>query len=330
MVTPHVKNAITQRGARHIAHAHTVIKLQAQALEQFADAIPGDLSTAIETILATSGRVIVSGIGKSGHVGRKIAATLASTGTPALFVHPSEASHGDLGMIAEGDICMLLSNSGETSELADLITYARRFAIPLIGVSRKADSTLMRAADIKLLLSDAREACAIGMAPTTSTTMTMVLGDAIAVALMHARGFRPEDFRIFHPGGKLGAQLKTVAQLMHRGDAIPRVRSDTAMPEVLITMTSGGFGIAVVTDGEGVVTGIVTDGDLRRNISDLMTHTAGTIATREPVTLPPETLVVDALALMNERKISVLLVVAEDMRPLGILHMHDLLRAGVA
>lgn len=323
------KTAVPDRNA-HMAHARGVLSLQAQALKQFAYAVPTDFGASVEAILAATGRVIVSGIGKSGHVGRKIASTLASTGTPALFVHPSEASHGDLGMITEGDICLLISNSGETSELADLLAYTRRFAIPLIGVSRMSDSTLMRAADLKLLLPNAPEACAIGMAPTTSTTMTMVLGDALAVALMHARGFQPENFRVFHPGGKLGAQLKTVEQLMHGRDALPCVRKDASMPAVLIAMTSGGCGVAVVMEDDGRLFGVVTDGDLRRNISDLMTLTAGAIATREPVTLPPETLAADALAVMNQRKITVLLVMSEGRCPVGILHMHDLLRAGVA
>ncbi len=320
----------TDLHATHIQQARKVFELEAKALDQFAGAIPADFGPAVETIMAATGRVIVSGVGKSGHVGRKIAATLASTGTPALFVHPSEASHGDLGMITRGDICILISNSGESAELGDMVAYARRFAIPLIGISRRIDSTLMRAADLKLLLPDAPEVCAIGMAPTTSTVLTMALGDALAVALMNARGFRPEDFSVFHPGGKLGAQLSRVGQLMHGADALPLVARDTAMPDVLLAMTSGGFGVAVVTAEDGTLHGIVTDGDLRRNITRLMEGTAGTFASRNPKTVGPDTLAAEAMALMNEAKITVLLVIDEGRQPVGILHMHDLLRAGVA
>lgn len=320
----------TDQEIAHVAHAREVFELEAKALHQFASEIPEDFGPAIETILAAKGRVIVSGVGKSGHVGRKIAATLASTGTPALFVHPSEASHGDLGMITGDDICILISNSGESAELADLLVYARRFAIPLIGVSRRPDSTLMRAANLKLLLPDAPEVCAIGMAPTTSTTLTMALGDALAVALMKARGFRPEDFSVFHPGGKLGARLTYVRQLMHNSGALPLVRHDTPMTEALITMTSGGFGVAVVLAQDGTLQGVVTDGDLRRNIARLMDGTAGTFASRDPITVDPEMLAADALAQMNAASITVLIVVDGARKPVGILHLHDLLRAGVA
>jgi arabinose-5-phosphate isomerase len=314
----------------HVICARKVFRLEAKALDQFADSIPADFGPAVEAILAASGRVIVSGVGKSGHVGRKIAATLASTGTPALFVHASEASHGDLGMITKGDICILISNSGESVELVDLVAYARRFKIPLIGISRRSDSTLMRAANLRLLLPEAPEVCAVGMAPTTSTTLTMALGDALAVALMNARGFRSEDFRVFHPGGKLGAQLRRVGQLMHGADALPLVCRNAPMPEVLLEMTSGGFGVAVVTGENGTLHGIVTDGDLRRNIADLMSGTAESFASRDPITVNSDTLAADALATMNEAKITVLLVVDEARYPVGILHMHDLLRAGVA
>jgi arabinose-5-phosphate isomerase len=321
---------ITKFHSAHDRHACKVLELEAEALKQFAAAIPPDFSPAVEKIMASKGRVIVSGIGKSGHVGRKIAATLASTGTPALFVHPSEASHGDLGMITEADICLLISNSGESSELGDMIAYSRRFAIPLIGISRCIDSSLMRAADLQLLLPGAPEVCAIGMAPTTSTTLTMALGDALSVALMHARGFRSEDFTVFHPGGKLGAKLIQIDQLMHGADDVPLVTYDTPMPEALITMTSGGFGVAIVTLEDGTVHGIITDGDLRRNIENLMNGTAGSFASTKPLIVQATTLAAEALAIMNAAKITVLLVVDEANRPVGILHMHDLLRAGVA
>ena len=312
------------------AIARRVIGVESEALARLAGELPESFDGAVEAILAAKGRVIVSGIGKSGHVGRKIAATLASTGTPALFVHPSEASHGDLGMIAHGDVCLLLSNSGETAELRDILGYVRRFAIPLVAISSRADSTLMRAADHPLLLPDAPEACAIGMAPTTSTTMAMALGDALAVALMEARGFRAEDFRMFHPGGKLGAQLARVDQLMHGASAVPAVAPETPMSETLIAMTSGGFGIAAVLDGDGRVSGVITDGDLRRSMDGLMSRTAGEVATPNPVTVAPDMLAAEALAIMNARKITVLLVADEARHALGVLHIHDLLRAGVA
>jgi arabinose-5-phosphate isomerase len=315
---------------RWVSSASRVLRREADGLLKLAETLPRDFSRAVSLILAAKGRVIVSGIGKSGHVGCKIAATLASTGTPAFFVHPSEASHGDLGMIKQEDVLLLISNSGETAELRDLLAYARRFSVRLIGVSRCEDSTLMRAADLRLILPHAEEACAIGMAPTTSTTMTMALGDALAVALMEARGFAREDFREFHPGGKLGAQLSRVGQLMHDRKAVPVVAPETPMSETLLVMTAGGFGIAAVENTEGRLAGIVTDGDLRRHMDSLMDNTAGDVATADPVTIGPDTLAADALAVMNDRKITVLLVVDAADRPVGVLHIHDLLRAGVA
>lgn len=310
--------------------ARRVLEVEAEGLSALARALPQDFPRAVTLILGTTGRVVVSGIGKSGHVGTKIAATLASTGTPSLFLHPSEASHGDLGMITGQDVLVLISNSGETAELGDLLAYARRFAIPLIGISRRVKSTLMQSADLKLTLPDAAEACAIGLAPTTSSTMTMALGDALAVALMRARGFAREDFQQFHPGGKLGAQLARVAKLMHGPDAIPVVNANTPMSETLFVMTSGGFGIAAVQDADGRLAGIVTDGDLRRHVDHLMERTAGDVATGDPVTAEPDMLAADALAMMNARKITVLLVVDDARNPVGVLHVHDLLRAGVA
>lgn len=306
------------------------LALEVDGLTALSGALGTQAVAAVRLIAGLKGRLICAGVGKSGHVARKIAATLASTGTPAQYVHPSEASHGDLGMITADDICLLISNSGETAELADLLAYARRFSIPLIGISRRMDSTLMRAADLRLLLPDAPEVCAIGMAPTTSTTLTMALGDALAVALMKARGFRPEDFGVFHPGGKLGARLSLVRQLMHGADALPLVQRDTSMPDTLITMTSRGFGVAVVIEEDGTLRGIITDGDLRRNITALTEGTADDFASRDPVTVGPDMLAATAMAQMNAARITVLLVVDDDRRPIGILHMHDLLRAGVA
>ncbi|WP_193825215.1 KpsF/GutQ family sugar-phosphate isomerase [Oceaniglobus indicus] len=310
--------------------AARVLHTEAAALNRLADDLPPDFERVVARIIKLTGRVIVSGIGKSGHVARKIAATLASTGTPAMFVHPSEASHGDLGMIDPDDACLLISNSGETSELGDIITFTRRFSIPLIAVSGRANSTLMLAADLCLLLPDAPEACPIGMAPTTSTTMALALGDALAISLMEARGFAADRFHDFHPGGKLGAQMTRVDRLMHGPADLPLVAPGMAMGDTLIEMTSKGFGIAAVVAADGTLAGIVTDGDLRRNMADLMNRSAGEVATKDPVTIGPATLAAEALAILNARKISVLLVVGEDRKPLGILHIHDLLRIGAA
>lgn len=312
-----------------LATGRQVLTTEAEALSLLAQNLPADFPAVITLILAAKGRVIVSGIGKSGHIGRKISATLASTGTPSFFVHASEASHGDLGMITPDDICILISNSGETQELGDVLAHTRRFSIPLVGISSRAGSTLMTAADYQLLLPPAPEACPMGMAPTTSTTLTLALGDALAVALMEQRNFQPDQFRTFHPGGKLGAQLATVAQLMHGPDALPLVQSDAPMEQVLLEMTSKGFGTTGVVK-DGVLAGIVSDGDLRRNMAHLMDSTAEQVATLGPVTVPPTLLAAQALALMNTRKITTLFVVDDAGAPIGILHLHDLLRAGVA
>jgi arabinose-5-phosphate isomerase len=305
------------------------LRIEAAALEQMASDLPADFSTVVDAILQTTGRVIVSGVGKSGHIGNKIAATLASTGTPASFVHATEASHGDLGMVTAADFCLLISNSGETAELRDIVAHTRRFSIPMAAISSKPDSTLMRAADYKLGLPPAPEACHIGMAPTTSTTLTLALGDALAVALMERRNFRPDDFRVFHPGGKLGAQMATVAQLMHSGDALPVIDANMPMQDALITMTAKGFGIAAVCR-DGRLTGVISDGDLRRHMHHLMDKQAGDIASQNPVTVSADQFAAEALNIMNTRKISVLMVVDAVRVPIGILHIHDLLRAGVA
>ncbi|WP_370205595.1 KpsF/GutQ family sugar-phosphate isomerase [Pararhodobacter marinus] len=312
------------------AAAARVLTVEGNAVLQMAEALPEDFIASVETILDCRGRVILSGIGKSGHIARKIAATLASTGTPSQFVHPSEASHGDLGMVTNDDVCILISNSGETTELGDIISHTRRFAIPMIAISRKAESTLMRAADLRLLLPDAPEACSIGMAPTTSTTLTLALGDALAVALMQQRGFVHEHFRIFHPGGKLGSKLAQVHQLMHDATEIPIVPSDAPMGETLITMTRAGFGIACVVDAEGALAGVISDGDIRRNIEGLLEKTAGDVATRSPQTAPPDMLAAEAMAIMNARKVNALVVLDESQRPVGLLRLHECLRAGVA
>lgn len=307
-----------------------VLNIEADAITQMANKMPQDFAAAAQLIIGSAGRVIVAGIGKSGHIGRKISATLASTGTPSDFLHASEASHGDLGMVTTDDVCILISNSGETSELGDLIRYTRRFSIPLIGISSNANSTLMQASDYLLTLPKLPEACAIGMAPTTSTTLTLALGDALAVAVMELRGFNSEDFLKFHPGGKLGAQLARVSDLMHDGDALPLVPADMPMSEVLITMTSKGFGIAATTRADGRLNGVITDGDLRRNMGNLMAMKAGEIANPSPVTVTPDLFAAQALALLNDRKIGALMVIDTDGKPVGVLQIHDLLRAGVA
>ena len=308
--------------------AARVLRIEGEALLAMAEALPVDFSAAVEQLMACKGRVILSGIGKSGHIARKIAATLSSTGTPAYFVHPAEASHGDLGTITPADMVIALSNSGETTELGDIIAHTRRFAIPLIAISARASSTLAQAADLNLTLPPAPEACPLGLAPTTSTTMALALGDALAVALMERRGFEPEHFRTFHPGGRLGARLARVSQLMRGEDDLPLVPTDCPMAETLLVMTQKGLGTAGVVEG-GRLVGVITDGDLRRNMGGLMDKSALDVATRSPLTAPPEMLAVEAVALMNQRKITTLFVTDADNRPLGILHIHDCLRAGV-
>ncbi len=317
-----------------LATGRRVLDIEAGALTLLRDALDDSFAAAVALVLAARGRTIVSGMGKSGHIARKIAATLASTGTPAHFVHPAEASHGDLGMLAQGDVVMMLSNSGETPELADMITYTRRFGIPLIGVAGRAGSTLLRQADVALLLPKAGEACGTGIVPTTSTTMTLALGDALAVALMEHRQFTPEHFRQFHPGGKLGAQLSTVGDLMHGGDELPMVTLDTAMGEALLVMSQKGFGVAGVTDENRALVGIITDGDLRRNMSGLLDKTAGDVMTRDPKTVAPDALAEKAMALMDSQRISCLFAVDKTgpapQPAQGLITIHDCLRAGVA
>ena len=310
--------------------AKKVLQTEADALEILKNALPNDFSDLVKLILSLNGRVIVSGVGKSGHIGNKIAATLASTGTPAFFIHATEASHGDLGMITENDLCLLISNSGETSEIFDILTHARRFNIPVATISSNSESTLVKSADFKLCLPVVDEACPIGMAPTTSTTMMLALGDALAVALMEAKQFNTENFKVFHPGGKLGAKMMTVSQVMHKSDTLPLVKTETSMKETLLTMSSKGFGIAAVVNEVGFLVGVITDGDLRRNINDLMSKNAGNIASLSPITLLGETFVVDALNLMQDRKITAVIITSAENKPVGILHIQDLLKVGAA
>lgn len=309
--------------------AREVIRIEAEALGAMRVALSADFDAVVTRLLEVTGRVIVSGMGKSGHVAAKIAATMASTGTPAQYVHPGEASHGDLGMITPADALILISNSGETRELADIIAHSRRFAIPLVAITKKAQSTLGQQADFVLQLPDAPEACAIGMAPTTSTTCTLALGDALAVALMRLRGFERENFLAFHPGGTLGAQLLRVSSVMHSGDALPVVGESTSMGETLLEMTAKGFGVAALVEG-GRLVGVITDGDLRRNLGDLMARTAGEVATRHPLSIAPEALLSEALGVMNTHKVSALFAVDEGGMLRGLVHIHDALRAGVA
>ena len=311
-----------------VAVGQRVLIGEADALKALADTLGEPFIRAVETLFAAKGRVVCTGIGKSGHVARKIAATLASTGAPAMFVHAAEASHGDLGMIGQDDVVLALSKSGEARELSDTLAYAKRFSIPLIAITAVADSQLGRAADILLLLPDAPEATAEVNAPTTSTTLQMALGDALAVALLERRGFTASDFRVFHPGGKLGAMLRTVGDLMHGDQELPLVAADAAMPAALLVMSEKRFGAAGVLDGEGRLIGLITDGDLRRHMDGLLDHRADQVMTKAPLTLGPNALAAEALKIMNERRITVLFVV-EGQRPVGILHVHDLLRAGV-
>lgn len=318
---------MTSSSTDPLATGRRVIRREAGALHTLADALGDSFSAAVRLLMEGKGRVIVSGMGKSGHIARKIAATFASTGTPAHFVHPAEASHGDLGMVAEGDVLIVLSNSGETPELADILAHAKRFGIPLIGVAGREGSTLLRQADVAILLPDVPEACEKGIVPTTSTTMTLALGDALAIALMEHRAFTPDHFRMFHPGGKLGARLLRVRDLMHLDP--PLVPESLPMGETLVEISRSGFGVVGVTDVQGMLTGIITDGDLRRHLDGLMSHTAGEVMTRDPRTIQSEALAGEALALMNDRKITCLLV-TEGPEAIGILHVHDCLRAGVA
>jgi len=312
--------------------AHRVVEAEAKALRALADGLDESFADAVDLILTAKGRVIVSGMGKSGHIARKIAATFASTGTPAHFVHPAEASHGDLGMMAQGDVALILSNSGETPELADVIAYTRRFNIPMIGIAGRRESTLLAQADVALLLPKAEEACGSGIVPTTSTTMTLALGDALAIALMEHRKFSPENFRDFHPGGKLGARLSRVRDLMHQGDRLPTVPTGTPMSEALLVMSQKGFGVVGVLGDRGDLAGIVTDGDLRRHMADgLLGMTAEKVMTANPQTINASALAEQAVAVMNEHKITCLFATEADSRsPIGILHIHDCLRAGVA
>ena len=319
------RETILSSGAR-------VLRVEIDALETLLGTLGDAFVAAVETVVSAKGRVVLAGVGKSGHVARKIAATLASTGTPSLYIHPTEASHGDLGMITQGDVVIALSRSGETKELGDMIAYTRRFDISLISMTAIPDSSLGRAGDVCLAVPDAPEACAETRAPTTSTTLMMALGDALAVAVLEQRGFTSEDFKVFHPGGKLGAMLIKVSDLMHSGDELPMVTSGTDMSDALDVMSAKGFGCVAVTDpATGVLIGMVTDGDIRRLVAaGRMAQTIDDPMTLNPVTVQPDLLASAALAQMNDRRITQLLVTDSTGKPAGVLHMHDFLKAGVA
>jgi arabinose-5-phosphate isomerase len=313
-----------------IAVGRRVLSVEADALSGLAAGLGEAFMRAVEAMFAAKGRIVCTGVGKSGHVARKVAATLASTGAPALFVHAGEASHGDLGMVGVDDVVLALSKTGETHELADIIAYAKRFAIPLVAMTAAADSALGRAADILLLMPDAPEATGALGAPTTSTTLQIALGDALAVALLERRGFTANDFGILHPGGKLGAMLRTVGDLMHGPDELPLVPPQTSMSEAIVVMSQKRWGCVGVCDAGGRLVGVITDGDLRRHIDGLLERSAGEVMTKAPKIVPRGMLAAEALKRMTDSPPpSTVLFVVDDGKPIGILHVHDLLRAGV-
>lgn len=313
--------------------AKKVLDTEISALKMMRDEINGDFTKAVDMILNVKGRVIISGMGKSGHVGQKMAATMASTGTPSFFVHPSEASHGDLGMLTPNDLLITISNSGESREMADIISFSRRFAIPMIAITSNPNSSMGKAADLVLQIPDkkrAPEACLLGLAPTTSTTTTMALGDCLAIALMEARSFSAEDFHNRHPGGKLGNVLLKVSDLMSKGEALPTVPMHMMMADALPIMTAKSLGCLGVVDDLGVLIGVITDGDLRRHMTaDLIVRQAQDIMTRQPKTIQPDILAVEAVRILNESKITNIFVVDNAQKPVGLLHIHHCLQAGV-
>ncbi|HEY1430698.1 MAG TPA: KpsF/GutQ family sugar-phosphate isomerase [Stellaceae bacterium] len=318
-------------GGADLTVARRVIRAEISGLESLAKALDGAFEAAIDTCAAVRGRVVVTGLGKSGHIARKIAATLASTGTPAQFVHPVEASHGDLGMIGSEDAIVALSNSGETTEFADLVAYSRRCNIPLIAITGGARSTLAAAADVVLLLPAAAEACPMGLAPTTSTTMMAALGDALALALLERKGFSSADFRLYHPGGRLGRRLLRVRDIMHQEDEVPLVPPDAPMSDAILVMTAKSFGCVGVCATDGRLVGVITDGDLRRHMGDsLLRQPVEAVMHGNPKTIAASALAADALGAMNRFAITSLFVVDQGGRPIGFLHMHDCLRAGIA
>ena len=330
---PRLKAIRGGRPSTAVTSALRTLEIESEGLRALGESLAGPLSApfehAIELIKASRGRIIVTGIGKSGHVGQKVAATFASTGTPAFFVHPSEASHGDLGMITREDVIVALSWSGETVELKNIITFSRRFKVGLVAITSRRDSALARSADVVLELPKVKEACPHGLAPTSSTTIQLAMGDALAIALLETKGFTAHDFKVFHPGGSLGAQLKFVADVMHKGDRLPLAPETTTMAEAIVTMTRGAFGCLGIVDGKGRLTGIITDGDLRRHMGPgLLMAQVADIMTRKPKTVRSDMLASAALEVINSSRITALFVV-DRTKPVGIIHVHDLLRAGV-
>lgn len=312
-----------------IAAAMVVIDKEIEGLKALTNVLNDQFVSVVDMVSSLKGRLIISGMGKSGHIARKIAATMASTGTPSYFVHPSEASHGDLGMITKDDAVMLLSNSGETSELRDVIAYCSRFAIPLIGLVRRSTSALVEAADFAVVMPEVAEASPVG-APTTSTTMMLAYGDALAVALLERKGFTPEDFNVFHPGGKLGQAFIKVSGLMHGADELPLIDKSSNMQEALLEMTAKHFGCVGVLGDSGALIGVVTDGDLRRHMSDdLVTKQVADVMSSNPATISPNSLAAEALGVMNQKSITCLFAVDDKGKPVGIIHIHDCLRAGI-
>jgi len=320
----------TAEASRDIDAAQRVFRLEADALRVMGESLDERFVTAVDLVHRAAGRTVVTGMGKSGHIARKISSTLSSTGTPSFYVHPGEASHGDLGMISHDDVVIALSNSGETPELSDVINYCRRFSVPLIAITGRAGSSLADNADCTLLLPAIAEACPMGLAPTTSTTAMLAVGDALAIALLDRRGFTAEDFQVLHPGGQLGQNLMRVADLMHNEESLPLLDANASVGDAILEMTTKGFGCAGVIDDQGLLTGIITDGDLRRHMSDtLLQLTCGHVMTADPKTIRTQALASEALGLMNASQITSLFV-AEDRHPVGILHIHDCLRAGIA
>jgi arabinose-5-phosphate isomerase len=319
--------AILCRGAE-------VIRIEADALNLLAESLQDSFVEACEAIFCARGRTVITGMGKSGHIGRKWAATMAATGTPAIYVHPAEAAHGDLGMLVSGDLLVVISNSGNTTELRAFLNYARRIGVTVIGVASRPDSLVIQRADIKLCLPAAREACPANIAPTTSTTLQLALGDALAMTIMDMRGFTRESLKTLHPGGSIGLRLTPVAEIMHGHDRLPLVDQRVSMREVILTMTSMGFGIAGAVDEVGRLTGVITDGDLRRHFDALAYATAGEVMTSAPKTLAPDTLAEDALHFLNENQITCAFVMERNAPvntgvPIGIVHIHDFLRIGL-
>jgi arabinose-5-phosphate isomerase len=328
---------LSQQVIRHqpadvVAHGREVIGTEAAALQMLAAGLGDAFSEAVTTILNLRGRAITTGIGKSGHVARKVAATLASTGTPSTYVHPVEAAHGDLGMLMAGDGLIAMSNSGQTSELEPILIHAGRLGLPVIGIAGRQDCLVMRHADVELVLPTVDEACPSNLAPTTSTAMMMALGDALAMTAMRARGVSRAGFEALHPGGTIGKRLMRVAAIMHRADTMPLVAASASMREVIVTMTSRSFGIAGVLDAKGGLVGVITDGDLRRHLDSLLDATAADVMTRDPVWVSPSCLVEDAVEILNQHKITAMFVVEDPHAryPAGLVHVHDFLRLGLA